>query len=170
MLGNIAARRRARRVLGPWLLAGVGVWLAFDNGPALLDEWRLRGASETGTATVVSTSGGLPQRAVRRFWDDLFWGRGRRVTYQFAPPNSRPATMAAFVTHRAASRLQQRGTVGVRYLSADPNVQRIDGEPGILILSFRLLVALAMMLGCIVLLLPKRSRTEIASAPSGSLA
>lgn len=169
-MGDTAARRRARRALGPWLLAGVGVWLMLDNGPAFLDEWRLRGASETGSATVVSTSGGLPQRAVRRFWDDLFWGRGRRVVYQFAAPNSRPTSEAAFVTHQAADRLQQGGAVGVRYLSADPPVHRIEGEPGLLLLSFRLLVALALVLLCIVLLRRKRSRTAGSSTSSRALA
>ncbi len=158
MLGDTAARRRARRALGPWLLAGIGVWLGFDNGPALVGEWRLRGA-ETGTATVQSTSGARPQRAIRRLWDDLVWGRGRRVTYQFVA-SGRQTTEVAFVTHGAADALQQGGPVQIRYLAADPAVHRIEGEPGIVLLSFRLVVALALLLLCVFLLRGARSPFE----------
>ena len=101
MLGDTVSRRRARRALAPWLLAGVAVWLAFDNGPGLVEEWRLRGA-DSGTATVLSTDGGRPQRAIRRLWDDLVWGRGRRITYRFEAHDRDQATTAAFVTHGAA--------------------------------------------------------------------
>ena len=35
MLPDTATRRRMQRPPGPWLIAIVRVWLAFDNGPAL---------------------------------------------------------------------------------------------------------------------------------------
>lgn len=158
MLSDSATRRRARRLLGPWLIAGLGVWLAFDNAPALIDEWRLGGSGATGTATVSSMDGGRPSRWIRRLWDDLFWGRGRRVTYQFAPRDGEPTSEVAFVTHGAADALQQGGRVSVRYLAANPSVHRIEGEPGILVLSFRLVVALALLLLCVLFLRGAGSR------------
>ena len=159
MLGDTAARRRARRVLGPWVIAGVALWLALDNGPALLDEWRLRGAGDTVTGTVLSTTGGRPQRVIRRLWDDLFWGRGRRVDYQFAVREDNYPNEVAFVTHGAADAIRQGGAIRVRYLAADPTVHRIEGEPGVLLLSFRLLCGLALALLCIVGLRGARSRS-----------
>ena len=169
MLGDTAAKRRARRAIGPWLLAGVAVWLVLDNGPALFDEWRLRGAAETGTATVVSIGGGRSPRVVRRLWDDVFWGRGRRVTYQFAPGgrrDDRQTSGAAFVTHSAAEGLQQGGAVGVRYAAGDPAVHRIAGEPGLLLLLFRLMMAVGLGALSVFLLRGMRSRSETASASS----
>lgn len=170
MLGNSAARRRTRRALVPWLLAGVAVWLAVDTGPALLDECRLRGSADTGSATVLSTSGARPRRASRRLWDDLVWGGGRSVTYRFAAPGGQETSAAAVVTHDAADRLQQGGTVAVRYLAANPAVYRIEGEPGLLRLSFRLMLALAFGVLAIVLLRAGRSTSESPSASSRALA
>jgi hypothetical protein len=106
---------------------------------------------------VLSTDGGRPQRAIRRLWDDLVWGRGRRITYRFEGHDGDQATTAAFVTHGAADDLQPGGAVGVRYLAADPAVHRINGEPGLLLLSFRLLIAAALAALCVVWLLGQRS-------------
>jgi len=126
----------------------------------LIEEWRLGGEGATGTATVLSMEGGRPSRAIRRLWDDLFWGRGRRVTYQFGPRDGKSTSGVAFVTHGGADVLQQGGAVRVRYLAVDPAVHRIEREPGVLRLSFRLLVGLALALLCIFLLGGKRSRSE----------
>lgn len=167
MLGDTAARRRARRMLGPWVIAGIGLWFAFDNGPALLDEWRLRGTGDTAAGTVVSITGGRPQRAVRRLWDDLVWGHGRRVTYQFAAGDRNYPDEAAFVTHGAADALRTGGAVRVRYLATDPTIHRIDGEPGVLLLSFRLLFGLALALLGILGLRATRSRPQAAAGSSG---
>lgn len=165
MLGDSASRRRARRVLGPWLLLGVAAWLALDNGPALLDEWRLREGVQSGTATIVSIGGARPQRAVRRLWDDLFWERGRRVTYEFAAArDSSPMSASAFLTHRAADNVQQGGTIGVRYVAANPAIHRIEGEPGLLLLTFRILVALTLAMLGIILLRGQRSRSKAVPA------
>lgn len=165
MLGDTAARRRLRRMLGPWVIAGLAVWLALDNAPALIDEWRLRGAGDTVTGTVLSTTGGRPQRGIRRLWDDLLWGRGRRVNYRFAVGDGNYPDEVAFLTHGAADAVQQGGAIRVRYLAADPTIHRTDGEPGILLLSFRLIVALALLLLCVLLLRGARSRSE---RPPGS--
>src|SRR5688500_6742112 len=121
MLGDTPSRRRARRALGPWLVAAASVRLAMDNGPALIDEWRLRSAAD------------------------------RRVTYRF-PTGDGDHTSVAFVTHQAADGLQPGGVTRVRYLTEDVEVRRVDGEPGLLLLTFRLLVATALALICIVLL------------------
>jgi len=147
-------------MLGPWVIAGVALWLAVDNGPALLDEWRLRGIGDSVTGTVLSTTGGRPQRAVRRLWDDLFWGRGRRVNYRFAAGDVDYPDEVAFVTHGAAAGIRQGDAIRVRYLAADATVHRIEGEPGVLLLSFRLVVALVLLLLCVVLLRGVRSRPE----------
>ena len=163
MLGDAGSRRRARRVLGPWVLAAIAAWLILDNGPALLEAWKLRGTGETGTAIVLSTTGADPRRAVRRLWDDLFWGRGRSVTYRFDPPNSRSASEVAFVTHGSTGALQQGDTVRVRYLAADPSVHRIDGEPGVLLLSFRLVAASVLVLVSVFLFLGARRQLKTLS-------
>ena len=159
------SRRRARHLLGPWLLAGVALWLALDNGPAFLDEWSLRKSAETGTATVLSTSGDRPQRAVRRAWDDLFWGRGRRVEYRFAAGDSTYSNAVAFVTHDAADALRDGVAVRVRYLPNDPAIRRIEGEPGVLLLSFRIVCGLVLAGLCIALMRGRRERSGAQSAP-----
>jgi hypothetical protein len=157
-------------MLGPWILAGVGLWLAFDNGPALLHELRLRGSAERGTATVLSIDGGRPTRILSRLWDDFLWGRGRRVTYRFTVRDDLPTRAAAFVTHDAADVLREGGSVAVRYLAADPSVHRIDGEPGIVLLSFRFLLAAGLVALCIAWLVGRRARSEGRSASTEVLA
>jgi hypothetical protein len=163
---NTTTGRRLRRRLAPWLLGLAGAWLAFDNGPALVEEWRLRGASAA-TATVISMEGGRPSRAIRRLWDDAVWGRGRRVVYQFAAADGRSTNEAAFVTHSAADALQG-GVVQVRYLQANPSVHRIDGEPGLLLLSFRLMLGLALLM--LVVLWLRAARSRSAAQPASSRA
>ena len=164
------SRRRARNLLGPWLLAGAAVWLALDNGPALLDEWSLRTSGQTGTATVLATSGARPQRAVRRVSDDLFWGRSRRVEYRFATGDATYSTAVAFVTHHSADALQDGAAVRVRYLPSDPTIHRIEGEPGVLLLSFRLVCGLVLAGLCMALLRGPRVRSGTQPAPQGTSA
>lgn len=165
MKRHTLARRRARHLFGPWLLAGVALWLALDNGPAFLDEWSLRTSGETGTATVLSTSGARPQRAVRRVWDDLLWGRGRRVEYRFAAGDATSSNAVAFVTHEAADALRDGAAVRVRYLPGDPATHRIEGEPGVLLLSFRLVCGLVLAGLCIALLRGGRVRSGAQPVP-----
>ena len=129
-----------------------------DNGPSLIDAWRLRQAGQTATATVLSKGGAGPQRAVRRVWDDLFWGRGRRVEYRFAAHDATSSNSVAFVTHGAADGLRDGAAVRVRYLPNDPGVHRIEGEPGILLLSFRLVCGLVLAGICIALLRARQGR------------
>ena len=165
MFTTPAIRRRARRALGPWMLAGMGLWIALDNAPAIREEWRVRQTADSAVATVLSVSGSSPQRAIRRLWDDLFWGRGRRVTYQFAAPDTSQQTGTAFVTHRAADSLRQGSNVEIRYVATNPAVQ-ITGEPGILLLTFRTLIGLMLVLLSIILLRGRHSRSKIAPASS----
>ena len=170
MKRHTLSRRRARHLLGPWLLAGAAVWLALDNGPAFLEEWNLRTSGETGTATVLSTSGARPQRAVRRVWDDLFWGRGRRVEYRFAAADSTYSTSVAFVTHEAADALRDGAAVRVRYFPSDPATHRIEGEPGVLLLSFRLVCGLVLAGLCIAWLRGRRVRSGAQPGPQRTAA
>ena len=148
------------------MLAGMGLWIALDNAPAIREEWRLRQTADTAVATVLSVSGSSPQRAIRRLWDDLFWGRGLRVTYQFAAPDTSQQIGTAFVTHRAADGFRQGSNVELRYVATNPAVHRNTGEPGILLLTFRTLIGLMLVLLSIILLRGRHSRSKIAPASS----
>jgi hypothetical protein len=166
-----AMRSRATKKLsGLIALSLLAAWLAVDNGPALLDEWRLRGGTAT-HGTVVAMTGGAPRGYFRRLWDDLIWGRGRRVTYEFVGPADRRITRDAFVNHSAAAGMTNGSAVSVRYLGEGAEVSRIDGEPGLLVLSFRLAIALAIALACFASLRssrPRRTPAEEASRTSAN--
>lgn len=140
------SNRRVRSIFASVLLVAGAGWLALDNGPALRDEWRLRHESERMSGTVVSKSGYRPQRAIRRFWDDLIWGQGRGVSYEFVTRDGGRLAHSAFVSHSTADVLREGSTVQVRYLAGDPKVSRIAGEAGLLLLLFRLALALALLL------------------------
>lgn len=89
---------------------GVAVWLIVDSAP-LIDQVRLAGAAETGTAT------------------------------------------------GSADDMREGGSTGVRYLATDPAVHRLDDEPGLLLLWFRMFIAVLLIGLCVVVTRSMRRRT-----------